>query len=239
MTHAALVFSCQSQIIRRRFTYSHEYGLPREAEQDLETLTRQKGFVPNPKGISDLRLDMALASQLEKLISGMPGVVDVSAVVRSHLGTEAESSPSASVVVRYVSSSGKLPVSNKEIEKLIQNSLPGIGTEQIHLTMSRVFLAAPTLGVSGDEEGRLVALTTLAPFVFRVPEEEREAARRQVGGVLIVTVLCSLFVGLFSGWRMKRRKTPKKSSASSGLDASFFVEGESGEGPRRIQAPKQ
>jgi len=193
----------------------HEFGLPREQERGLEELTRQRGFVPNSQAMNQLRLDLALARQVEELMLALPGVVDVGVVVRSHLG-----SPKASVVIRYVSHSGRVPFSREEIVDLVVNSVPDIAQKDIQLTLNRVYLPAAT---ATDQEGTVVPLSRLSPFMFQVPERERSVARKQIGVVLFAAVCCALFVGLFTGVKLHRK--PRKNPPSDG-DQNFFLENE-------------
>src|SRR5690606_4179144 len=94
----------------------HEFGLPREDHETVEELTEQKGFIPNSQEMAQMRLERALAVQLEHLLQALPGVVDVRATVQSQRGERAQ--PTASVVIRYVASGGKTPFSLDEIRRL-------------------------------------------------------------------------------------------------------------------------
>ena len=216
----------------------HEYDLPQKRAEDIESFTRAPGFTPNSVEISDLRLDYALSLELERLLAALPGVIEVRAMVRSHLrrhqgqGT-AEESAGTSIVVRYASASTAMPFTEEEIKEIVLQAVPGMTADSIRVKATRVFLPVgdaqfgKTEGANGN--GAVVPLTQLRPFfVFRIPEEDLGKASRQ----LLFYTLAFCFSGgvlgaIWSSMVLKRRYgTQKKRPGSAGGDGrrSFFIE---------------
>lgn len=59
----------------------HQYGLPRSDQDNLANITKPQGFSPNPPEIAALRLDHAIALEIERMLSSFPGVIDRKSVV--------------------------------------------------------------------------------------------------------------------------------------------------------------
>lgn len=213
----------------------HRYGFPREPEESVEELTRQHGFVPNPAQLNQVRLDRALAAEIERLLVALGGIIDARVVVRSNLAeSDGDGQPGqakASVVVRYMSSAGKQPFSDEQLRQMVANAVPGMSADAVTVSVSRVL--APDDGglLSGD---RVNPLETLEPFKFQVPNSQREQAQRQVALVVVIIAVAGIFLGLAFGWIAGKRRGEQsvRRIAGSEQDESFFIEAAGAAGRR-------
>ena len=206
----------------------HEYRLPGDRLQSIEELTEPKGFVPNGRELTNVRLDYALSLSIERLLSALPGVVEVRAVIRSNLlsGIDQTSSgnPSASVVIRYQSPSGVLPFSLEEAKEIVRKAVPGSTAEAVSITTTRVILSGDFIPEGVPDPSAIgVPLSSLAPFLFKVSPGEQQRALRQVLIFVLVSTLSGGVIGLWIGLRGSRRRRGAKSNRGS-KSKSFFLE---------------
>ncbi|MCB0345646.1 MAG: hypothetical protein KDD66_11050 [Bdellovibrionales bacterium] len=218
----------------------HRYGFPREVEESVESLTRQHGFVPNPAQLNEVRLDRALAAELERLLGAVSGVVDAKVIVRSNLATDGdESKPRASVVVRYVSSAGKQPFTDDQVREMVANSVPGLSADSVTVSVSRIF--GPGEGGSIMGSDRINPLETLEPFEFQVPNSQRSDAQRQVALLAVVFAAVGLVLGIGFGWSAGKRRTERALRRLSGPaeNDNFFIESGSPKKPGKLTGGSQ
>lgn len=208
----------------------HRFGFPREDAESVEELTRQHGFVPNPAQLNDVRLDRALAAELERLIGAVNGVVDARAIVRSNLfSAEKGDSPKASVVVRYISSAGKQPFTNSQVQEMVANSVPGLKPQDVVVSVSRVFGPGESGSVLGSD--RINPLETLEPFKFQVPNSQRADAQRQVAIIVVIVAAVGILLGAGFGWSAGKRRTERAlRRIGTKPEENFFIESD---GPKK------
>lgn len=214
----------------------HEFGLPRLESDSVEKLTEQKGFVPNSQEIARVRLDRALAAEIERMLQGLPGVIDARATVRSAIPGEQQSEPSASIVIRYLPSAGKTPFAVDDARQLTASSVAGLKPENVLVTTSRVVLpgASPSLGVGANPEGGVVALTKLAPFSFQIPESEKPEAQRQITIVFAVMGLGVALIFGVIGYVVKPSRPKGKLRPQPAPGDRFFIEGSASDASRSL-----
>ncbi len=202
----------------------HDFQLPSKDEETLEELTAPKGFVPNSREVSGLRLDHALALEVERLIAGLPGVSDARVVIRSNLAVEG--SAKASVVVRFLSPSGATPFDIDSVKKLVAQTVPGIAMEAIEVVPSRLII--PGMAESSALEGtgtrsEIVPLSPFLPFLFRVSSGDRERALWQLGAMLVMFSCAGGIIGAYFGIRVMRGSGRKRAGKGEKRN-SFFLE---------------
>lgn len=208
-----------------------EYELLGTDSNELEQLIKPEGFIPESLQMSELRRDLMLGAQVERLLNALPGVIGVRAVVRSSekdsdLAETANMVSRATVVIRYLSSSGKPFQSVDEIRQMISQTVPGLAPDNVVVKLSRVVLpdASSNAGMAISGDGQVVNLSSFAPFKFQVPTSERSAARQQLAIAVMFFCLCGCTVGYFFGRRGSRAKSAGKRGSASG--SSFFLEAE-------------
>lgn len=177
-------------------TILHERKLPGETRATFAELVMPSGLLPNSREMDSLRLDRALATELEDLLATHADVFKVRAVVRMHFlrdGLE----PGVSLVIQERVGRG---VSQKEILDVVSRIVPGIKPEQIVLAVhpasveqSGGFSAEGAHNVAGT-----VVRVPLTPFLhfWRVPEDEYV----QIVGVVALFLFVVAVVGGIVGY---------------------------------------
>lgn len=148
-------------------------GLPGEKKASFAELMAPSGILPSSQGVEDLRLDRAIASEVEELLEGHNGVSSANVVVRSHsINSGAESS--VSIVILKKKGGGLV---ESDIRQVVGRAVPGVRTENILIAFSEASSAA--MATPGSD--------SLVPFLvyWKVPESE-------------YTRLAFLFVALLS-----------------------------------------
>lgn len=208
----------------------HEYGLPRDSTPSLEILTKQTGFIPSTQDMAAMRLSLAQSAQVEHLLRALPGVLDVRVAIRSinkkTLVDFGESTDvGASVVIRYASQSDKLPFLVEDVKRIVTNSVVGLRSENVLLSLSRVVLpsgdsivAYSEGDVGGGGSGRLVPLVTLSPFAFQVPSSQKKDAQNRLAMVGVVAMLSAGVVGLYLGRLFGHGRKKDYNTAGMGYD---------------------
>ena len=181
--------------ISRALKIVHELGLPKKQDSSLEELTKPKGFVPNSKEISSVRLDRVLSLEVERIIEAFPGVIEAKAVVRSSFPVtrnkfEKNKSSSASIVIRYESETNKQPFTDDEIKEVVSKAVPGLDSERITLNTNRVFLELPS---------RQDGYVKMWPFSFEVKADSKRSVGVELAVGLILAVVCGLIAGFTGG----------------------------------------
>lgn len=151
-------------------------GLPSERQPSFEEMTASNGIIPTSREVDNLRLDRALAAELEELFSMNSSVQNVGAIVRMH---SVRSLQDASITVALeLSSKGNL--SKEEIEEVVRKAFPTIDASRIYVKAFRVESDVDGDHVDGEEVPFLI--------LWRVPSS-------------LYTSLASLFFGmvLFAG----------------------------------------
>ncbi len=202
----------------RALQVMHEYRLPSERREQFEELTAPKGLIPNTPEMNKLRLDHAMAIEVERVVASLPGILDVKAVVRSLLtddnsGSSLGSTPSVALVIRYLSPSGNIPFDVDEIKNIVMKVIPGASAEAISVNATRIFFPISALEGEGDVgQGSSAAFIQLRPFPFRVVASERLKAYAQIGTLLLGATLSGIVLGvaavMSSRKQRKRAKLP-------------------------------
>lgn len=192
----------------------HEYGIPRNSEQTIESLIQPQTFAPAAQEMSELRADYALELRVERLLLALPGIVDARVLVRAHLGgadlkKETNDKPSASVVIRYVSPSGNLPFAVNEVKEIVAQAVSGLRPDDILINVSRAMIPGESglFSVSAGDGGgdsKAVKPQMKRLLGFRVPEEDLEKALVQL--VLYLLLFCIAGGILGYVWAMVRAR---------------------------------
>lgn len=169
----------------------HEKGLPGERKPTFNEMVAQNGIIPNSREMDALKLDHALATEIEEMLQNHPGVASARVIVRLNFLKSAQQ-PAVSVVVQQREGAS---ATSESLAPLITRIVPGVQAENVTVT------TVPTLGdrEGGATEGVLndgkrIIRVPLAPFLFfwRVPEDD-------YGHIVIVFFACLLMIGLVGG----------------------------------------
>ncbi len=95
----------------------HELQLPRAAENEIEKLTKQKGFMPQAQALVAIKYDIIQALKVERQIEALPGVLDARVAIHTPvvkgniIDDHISRKPRASVVIRHIPGTVELPFS--------------------------------------------------------------------------------------------------------------------------------
>jgi type III secretory pathway lipoprotein EscJ len=194
----------------RRSSYSegmallHELGLPSAPRSSFGEMVAQRGLMPDSREVEALRIDRALAAELEETLQNHPGISQARVVVRLNsasselFGGSASGGVSGIVRVRQGS-----VVLEEDVKSLLAQGLPGISADQIKVQLyndapggspSESNAPGASSGVVSISQGlerdlygaiRKVPLTQFLWF-WRVPDDEYDSL---AGGILLGVVL--------------------------------------------------
>ena len=166
-------------------------GLPGEERPAFSELVEPRGLLPNSRDAEHLRLDHALAVELEEVLSTAGGVSQSKALVRFH---SAPSLEARSAVVSLMSADPS-QVDVPKIRQTVQKSVPGILDENILVQLNQL---PESVGGERAAEGVLnddgrVLKVPLRPFlkIWRVPEDDYTG--------MAVTLLCCMIIAAMLG----------------------------------------
>lgn len=201
----------------RALQVMHEYRLPADRTERFDVVTAPQGLVPNTPEMNHLRLDHALALEVERVVGSLPGVLDAKAVVRTSLNPDG-APPSVALVVRYLSSSGTIPFATEEIKKLVMKTVPGTDGDAIMINASRVFLPVVAPAEGGDDPSHPgnAAYIQLRPFPFRVVASERLKAYAQIGTLLLGATFSGIILGAAVVYSTKRQPRRRRTASTGG-----------------------
>lgn len=149
--------------------------LPADRGASFEELLAPSGLLPASKEVEDLRLDRAMASEIEDLLLTHGGIASVGVVVRSNskLGGEP---PSVSIMAQTTQGS---TVSPEQVRELVGRAVPGLKASDISLVVTERIERVG--GTTGENPQGLV------PFLryWKVPKDQYNG-------------LALLLIGLFS-----------------------------------------
>ena len=192
-------------------------GLPAEKKPSFQELTGGNGIIPPSREVEALRLDRAIASELEDLFRARRDVASASAMVRIY-SREANERSAVTVVVQRAGSS-KLDTS--EVLEIAKRALPGIQSEDVFVSISGDGDAA------GSDDS---AAKPSVPFLglWRVPAEAHSGLVSLVVSLVAVSAaLAGLGGYIFGQFNLLRKQGPLgPSKASRSSPASSDIAGQ-------------
>lgn len=171
-------------------------SLPAPEEPSFSDLIAQKGILPNSREIEALRLDRAMAAELEEALQAHPSVAAVKVIVRQNSLAE-KPEPGVSAVIRLKPGT---EINLDSIRAVIQKTVPGVHPENISVEAS-VFTQNPAVlanegvqNVAGE-----VIRRPLANFLWlwSIPEDDYNGA---VLSLIGLSILVALVGGFFGYW---------------------------------------
>ncbi len=139
-------------------------GLPGEKRASFSELMAPHGLLPSSQDVEDLRLDRAMASEVEDLLEGHSAVALASVVVRSH-SLPSGGLPSVSIVLQKKRG---VDVSPQQIREVVARAVPGVKAEDVLISIGEM----PYVAINGSAPGASDA--NLVPFLvfWKVPATE-------------------------------------------------------------------
>lgn len=160
-------------------------GLPGERRPSFQEMTATSGIIPSSRAVETLRLDRALAAQLEELLQARADVYSTSAVVRRHVvGNE---KPSVSVIVQRQPGA---TLSADEVREIAAHSVVGVGKDDVFVSIGDAPRFKDAVGL-----GKQASDSDLVPFllVWQVPRDHYNSL---AGAFVVLMVIVSALAGL-------------------------------------------
>jgi type III secretory pathway lipoprotein EscJ len=203
-------------------------GLPADKRPSFQELTGGNGIIPPSREVESLRLDKAIASELEDIFRARSDVASVSVLVRMH-SREANERPTVTVVVQ---SSGAVPLDIGEIREISRRAVPGIQADDIYVSV------AQAINSLDRTSGSSISLVPFLGF-WRVPAEDHS------GLVFFVVFLVALsgalaglagyIVGQFNWLNKQGIASVGRYLRGSGLGGGSLIQGNSSPKARPIK----
>lgn len=177
----------------------HYEGLPKTEEPSVNELLSPKGFLPNSRELERMRIDRAVAAELENLLKANPSVVEVRAIVRRPMfeGVGPEPPSHVSLIVRKSPGS---ELNRETVVNLVSNLIPGISPESVVLDIQDELpvVGSDRMGVLRAGPNAKVVHVPMREFLgwFRIAEDDYQ----RMIWALLLALLGFLLVGLFAGF---------------------------------------
>lgn len=191
----------------------HERGLPAERQPSFTELVSSGGILPASREAEALKLDRAIAGQVEDLLKSHPAVSRVS-VFASIQGVTAPNEPTISITIARRQNSA---LSVEDVREIASRAVMNVRPEKIGITIWQEPDAGSRAGngAAGTAAGNKEAL---APFlgVWRVPVSDYNGLALTLVGVLCIVGLAAGLMGYFLG----QYKVVKEGEDLMSLDSS-------------------
>jgi type III secretory pathway lipoprotein EscJ len=143
-------------------------GLPADKKPSFQELTSGNGIIPLSREVEALRVDRAIAAELEELFRARSDVASASVLIRMH-SRAANDRPTVTVVVQRA---GSTTLDLSEVREIASRAVPGIQSEDVYVAVADAH-EPPQVGagqspalvsflgmwrVSAEDHSRLVAL---------------------------------------------------------------------------------
>lgn len=171
-------------------------GLPPEKKATFEEMTAASGIIPSSREVEALRLDRALAAQVEDLLKARSDVASATVVVQHHaLGGRGKAAVSV-IVQRRIGAS----LQDAEVRDIITHSVVGVSKDDVFVSIvdAPSLEATPGISVQGDQN-------RLVPFLryWQVPAGEYNGLALLFVIISVVAAglagLAGYIVGQFTG----------------------------------------
>lgn len=205
-------------------------SLPAPEEPSFSDLIAQRGILPNSREIESLRLDRAMAAELEEALQAHPSVAAVKVIVRQNSLAE-NPKPGVSAVIRLKPGT---EIDVEAVKAVIQKTVPGASPEDISVE-ARVF--SQNQAVLANEGVQNVAGEVIRRplvhflWIWSIPEDDYNGAVLSLIGLSILVALVGGFVGYWYAYD-QHAKTLFQTGQLEGPQASLALErprGDAGE----------
>lgn len=166
-------------------------GLPGERRATFQEMTATSGIIPSSRAVENLRLDRAIAAQIEDLLQARSDVYATSAVVRRHVaGSE---KPSVSVIVQRLPGATLTP---DEVRDIAAHAVLGVSKEDVFVSIGDSPRFKDAAGRDLPQEG-----ADLVPFLllWQVPRDHYNSLAGVVVVLLVIVAALSGLAGYIIG----------------------------------------
>ena len=168
---------------------------------EFNELTKAKGFIPNSRELDNLRLDRALAIEIEEALISNPLIDEVNVIVRSNYKKD------STAVSAIINTNSRDSFNITEIEDIIISSVPGINRNEIQLVLHDSTISKTNgeiVGVS-QNDGSPVAVPLVPFLMWKVPA----GVEKELGLGVILFLMVFLAFGLAIGYLLTKKKPNK------------------------------
>jgi len=160
-------------------------GLPAEKKPSFQELTSSNGIIPPSREVEALRVDRAIASELEELFRSRSDIASASVMVRMH-SRQPEDRPTVTVVAQKA---GAATLDLNEVREIASRGVPGIQKEDVYVSVAEAHEST---------QGGVGSGSALVSFlgIWRVPAEDHN---RLVALVLFLVIFSGVLAG-FAGY---------------------------------------
>lgn len=180
--------------------------LPRDDQSPINDLIAQHGLVPNSREVEALRLDRALALELQELLAAHPAVVSAKVAVRlNFLGNAGE--PAVSAVIQ---ASAPDALTADAVAELVGSSVPGVKRDNIKVLVQSApnsAAAAQGEGAGVYRKGQAAMHVPLASFLWwRVAEGDAASITLVASLCLLIMLVAGALLGYWYGFFKQSRQ---------------------------------
>lgn len=182
-----------------------EKGLPSEHKETFSEISASHGLLPNSREMEALRLDHALAIELEETLQNHPSVASAKVMARLHFLKD--NAPAGVSVVIQERAGAKLDPD--EIVQIVLRGVPGIKKESIYIS---THLPPEDNIVNSNDgvfnaKGRVIRVP-LVPFLlaWRVPEDDYSGLALTLSGCIVLVALVGALVGYWYGYFQQTKR---------------------------------
>lgn len=191
-------------------------GLPADKKASFEEMTAVSGIIPSSREVEALRIDRAIAAEIEDMLKTRGDLRAVSVVVR-YRSVEGRGEPSISLVAQRQKTTD-LDVA--ELADVAARAVPGVKKESVFISLSD----GPSLhaGAMGGEASP-AAGDELVPFLgfLRVPASQYSGFLSLCVGLIAFVAALAGFTGYILGqFNLLRRQDGMSAAQKSSSDAS-------------------
>ena len=178
-----------------------EHGLPSEPRTSTRELLTPQGIIPSSREMESMRLDYALASEIEEMLQSHASVAQARCVVRINFVPEGQE-PSASVVVEERRAAE--PLDEAGIAAIVQRAIPGVKRENLSVAISRAADKATELpSGAADSQAELVKFL----WLWKVPASEYSGLALLFSAALLLVGAAAAAVGYWTCLFQRTRET--------------------------------
>lgn len=162
-------------------------GLPDEVRPSVTELLSSDSLLPPGREIEMLKIDRAVAGEIEELLDSHPSVVSARAVVRSASLSDNKLPPSVSIVITV-----REAIAEDQIKELVRQVASGVAPENISVVVEN---ERPRAAAKSNETVKLSSFL----FFWKVPQTEIFGLNMAVFAMVLVIAIIAAGLGFASG----------------------------------------
>lgn len=203
-----------------------EKGYPKESEATFNDLVAPHGLIPNSREVEALRLDRAMALELEDMLRSHPGVSMARVVVRlNYLKEKAGAEPAPASVSVMVQQKTGVELNAQDLAALAQRSIPGVSAEQVVISIqpeAEGLTFAANEGVTSDK-GKVIR-KNLVPFLYFyfIAEDSYSSLALTLVACLVAVMLAGAIAGYWYGYYQTSKSFFENEAGDAALKSLKF-----------------